>query len=92
MRSLLVTGSSGLIGSEIVTYFGDNGCAVHGVDKNMRADFFGPKGDTRWNQRRLEASDRNFHHHELDNRDRTGCPGTREGNQARRSGACGGAA
>jgi len=72
MRRLLVTGSSGLIGSEVVTYFGQEGCAVHGVDNNMRADFFGPKGDTRWNQRRLEASYKNFQHHELDIRDRTG--------------------
>jgi CDP-paratose 2-epimerase len=72
MKKLLVTGSSGLIGSEVVDYFSWAGWAVHGVDNNMRGDFFGPQGDTRWNQRRLLALHDNFHHHELDIRDRTG--------------------
>lgn len=72
MQKLLVTGSSGLIGSEVVDYFCKTGWAVHGVDNNMRADFFGPGGDTRWNQRRLLAAHRHFEHHELDIRDRLG--------------------
>lgn len=72
MKTLLVTGSSGLIGSEVVAYFASMGWKVHGVDNNMRADFFGQGGDTRWNQRRLEATLANFEHHELDIRDRTG--------------------
>ncbi len=67
---LLVTGSSGLIGSEVVDYFSKLGWEVHGVDNNMRAEFFGPGGDTRWNQRRLLAAHENFRHHELDIRDR----------------------
>src|SRR5215475_12018792 len=50
---ILVTGSSGLIGSEVVDYFCRLRWEVHGVDNNMRADFFGAGGDTRWNQRRL---------------------------------------
>ena len=70
MKVLLVTGSSGLIGSEVVDYFCKLGWKVHGVDNNMRADFFGPGGDTRWNQRRLLATHTNFQHHELDIRDR----------------------
>src|SRR2546422_10395050 len=72
MSKLLVTGSSGLIGSEVVDYFCKLGWEVYGVDNNMRADFFGAGGDTRWNQRRLEATHKNFHHHELDIRDRRG--------------------
>ncbi len=72
MKKLLVTGSSGLIGSEVVAYFDALGWEVHGIDNNMRADFFGQNGDTRWNQQRLEANSRNFHHHELDMRDRAG--------------------
>ena len=68
--TLLVTGSSGLIGSEVVDYFCKLGWQVHGADNNMRANFFGPSGDTRWNQRRLLATHPNFHHHELDIRDR----------------------
>lgn len=67
---LLVTGSSGLIGSEVVDYFCKQGWQVHGVDNNMRADFFGPQGDTRWNQERLKAKHTAFQHHELDIRDR----------------------
>ena len=72
MSTLIVSGSSGLIGSEVVDYFCKMGFAVHGIDNNMRADFFGPGGDTRWNQRRLEATHPNFRHHELDIRDRPG--------------------
>src|SRR5262244_907110 len=72
MSKLLVTGSSGLIGSEVVDYFCKLGWEVHGVDNNMRADFFGLGGDTRWNQRRLQATHQHFHHHELDIRDRRG--------------------
>jgi len=69
---LVVTGSSGLIGSEVVEHFDRLGWEVHGVDNNMRADFFGPGGDTRWNQQRLEASCGAFVHHELDIRNRGG--------------------
>jgi CDP-paratose 2-epimerase len=72
MKSILVSGSSGLIGSEVVKYFCDNGFRAHGADNNMRADFFGPLGDTRWNQRRLEREYKNFTHHEIDLRDRGG--------------------
>jgi len=66
MSKVLVTGSSGLIGSEVVSYFCNLGLDVNGVDNNMRADFFGPGGDTRWNQKRLESQFKNFKHHELD--------------------------
>lgn len=72
---LVVTGSSGLIGSEVVQHFDRMNCDVHGVDNNMRADFFGPGGDTRWNQRRLEGECRRFTHHELDIRDRQAVSG-----------------
>jgi len=71
-RKLLVTGSSGLIGSEVCTYFSQHGWDVHGVDSNMRAFFFGPDGDTRWNQKRLERELPRFTHHELDIRNREG--------------------
>jgi len=71
MKTLLVTGSSGLIGSEVVDYFCRIGWQVHGIDNNMRADFFGPAGDTRWNQKRLLATHDKFQHHELDIRNRS---------------------
>lgn len=72
---LLITGSSGLIGSEVCHYFSrELGYEIHGVDNNQRAVFFGPQGDTRWNQQRLQKDlgDRGFVHHELDIRDRQG--------------------
>lgn len=72
MRKLLVTGSNGLIGSEMVRHFHDLGWNVHGMDNNMRADFFGPQGDTRWNQKRLLEEFPRFQHHELDIRRREG--------------------
>ncbi len=55
----------------MVDYFSKLGWEVHGVDNNMRAEFFGPGGDTRWNQRRLLATHQKFRHHELDIRDRS---------------------
>lgn len=69
---VLVTGSSGLIGSELVAHFDARGATVVGVDNNMRADFFGPGGDTRWNLARLARECRRFEHHGLDVRDRPG--------------------
>ncbi|MBG0744345.1 MAG: NAD-dependent epimerase/dehydratase family protein [Cylindrospermopsis raciborskii KL1] len=72
MPKLIVTGSSGLIGSEVCIYFANLGWEIHGVDNNQRAIFFGPMGDTRWNQHRLQSSIEGFTHHELDIRDRQG--------------------
>ena len=72
MPRLLVTGSSGLIGSEMVAHFAALGWEVDGVDSNQRAVFFGPGGDTRWMQQRLSDTYPAFRHHEVDVRDRAG--------------------
>lgn len=72
MKKLLVTGSSGLIGSEVCLHFAAEGWEIHGIDNNQRAVFFGPKGDTRWNQNRIQKQIERFVHHELDIRDRQG--------------------
>lgn len=69
---VLVTGSSGLIGSEAVTFFDNMGFEVSGLDNNMRATFFGPKGDTLDNLARLEAQCKNFTSYNQDIRDRKG--------------------
>ena len=71
-KKLLITGSSGLIGSAVTVHFGNLGYKVHGIDNNQRAVFFGREGDTRWNQRRLQSSIPAFAHHEIDIRDRPG--------------------
>jgi len=72
MKKLLVTGSSGLIGSEVCVHFAGLGWEIHGADNNGRAVFFGPNGDTRWNQSRLQQQLPSFVHHEVDIRDRSG--------------------
>lgn len=72
MKKMLVTGSSGLVGSEVCVYFGERGYQIHGIDNNQRAIFFGPSGDTRWNQQRLERVVKGFVHHEIDIRNREG--------------------
>jgi CDP-paratose 2-epimerase len=69
---ILVTGSSGLIGSEVCVYFAQQGHQIIGLDNNQRAVFFGPQGDTRWNQQRLETTLKGYQHVELDIRDRNG--------------------
>jgi len=69
---ILVTGSSGLVGSEVCSYFASLGWTVHGIDNNQRAVFFGPQGDTRWNQKRLQAALPGFTHDEMDVRDHQG--------------------
>jgi CDP-paratose 2-epimerase len=69
VQKLLVTGSSGLIGSEVVRYFSSLGAEVHGVDNNMRERFFGPDGSTHWNRDELVRSVPRYRHHEVDIRD-----------------------
>ena len=71
-KRILVTGSSGLTGSEVCTYFSNLGWKVEGIDNNQRAVFFGKNGDPRWKQKRLETSLLNFQHYEIDIRDRNG--------------------
>jgi len=69
-KKILVTGSSGLIGSEAVEYFDREGHQVIGVDNNMRRFFFGAQGDTSWNLERLKRITKNFIHYDIDIRDR----------------------
>ncbi len=67
---VLVTGSSGLIGSEAVLHYDRQGDQVLGIDNNMRASFFGPEGDTTWNLNRIKKASKNFSPHAIDIRDR----------------------
>ena len=68
---VLITGSSGLIGSELVAFFDSRAKSVVGIDNNMRADFFGSEGDTSWNLERLCKATSHFRHRNLDIRDRS---------------------
>ena len=67
---ILVTGSSGLIGSEVCTHFSKLGHKIFGVDNNQRAIFFGPQGDTSWRLKELQNTLSSFEHHQIDIRDR----------------------
>ena len=71
-KTALVTGSSGLIGSEAVAFFDARGWRVHGVDNNLRGVFLGADGDTTWNLEQLQAETTRFVHHDVDVRDREG--------------------
>jgi CDP-paratose 2-epimerase len=71
-RSVLVTGSCGLIGSEVSVFFARQGFQVAGVDDNHRAVFFGPDGDTSWVLDRLRHEIPEYRHEALDIRDRDG--------------------
>lgn len=69
-RSVLVTGSCGLIGSEVAIFFADKGFEVTGVDSNHRAVFFGPEGDTSWSLERLRQTISGYRHEAIDIRNR----------------------
>jgi len=70
-KTILITGSSGLIGSAAVEHFDRQGHEVFGVDNNMRREFFGQAGDTLWNLERLKVATKRFTHAALDIRDRS---------------------
>jgi CDP-paratose 2-epimerase len=72
MPAVLVTGSCGLIGSEVSRFFYRQGFQIHGVDDNHRAIFFGPEGDTSWVLESLRREIPGYRHSALDIRDREG--------------------
>ena len=46
MKTILITGAGGLIGSEAVNYFATQGHKIYGIENNQRQIFFGEKGST----------------------------------------------
>ena len=69
MRTVIVTGSAGLIGSEAVKRFAKEGTRVAGIDNDMRAQFFGIEASTKKTRDDLIANVRSYEHHDLDIRD-----------------------
>jgi len=67
---VLVTGSSGLIGSTAVRHWDAQGAQVIGVDNDMRGVFFGDRGSTLRNLELLKAQTKRFESHSIDVRDR----------------------
>ena len=69
MGIVLITGSSGLIGSEAARYFAGKGYKIVGIDNDMRAYFFGPEASTAWNKEVLQREIKDYVHKGLDIRD-----------------------
>jgi CDP-paratose 2-epimerase len=68
-RTIIVTGSAGLIGSETVKRFAKAGARMVGIDNDMRAQFFGAEASTKKIRDDLIATVRCYEHHDLDIRD-----------------------
>jgi CDP-paratose 2-epimerase len=69
-RTVLVTGSCGLIGSEVTRSFAQRGFSTTGIDSNHRAVFFGREGDTSWVLEQLQSEIPDYSHVAIDIRDR----------------------
>lgn len=69
MKTIIITGSSGLVGSEAVKFFHEKGYRIVGIDNNLRAYFFGAEASTDWVRRKLEKKLENYIHHPVDIRD-----------------------
>jgi len=69
MSVAIITGSSGLIGSESVRFFAEKGLEVVGIDNDMRAHFFGSDASTEWNKNILLKEVNNYIHYSEDIRD-----------------------
>ncbi|MBV8809375.1 MAG: NAD-dependent epimerase/dehydratase family protein [Acidobacteriaceae bacterium] len=70
VKNALITGSCGLIGSEVCLHLAREGYSIAGVDNNQRAVFFGPEGDTSWSLSRLRSNIPGYRHFAIDIRDR----------------------
>ena len=66
MSLVLITGSCGLVGSESVKFFASKGFDVIGIDNNLRAQFFGKEGDTKWIKNDLIKFHKNYTHKNID--------------------------
>lgn len=66
MSIALITGSTGLVGSEAVNLFCDKGFHVIGIDNNLRELFFGKHGSTSWLKTRLIKRNYNFQNQNID--------------------------
>ncbi len=66
MSLVIVTGSTGLVGSETVNFFCNKGFDVLGIDNNLRKFFFGADGSTTWVKNKLLKRNKNFKNLNLD--------------------------
>lgn len=75
MSIVIVTGSSGLVGSETAKFFHEQGFDIVGIDNDLRAYFFGADASTAWNTQQLSAALPRFRHHPADIRDASAIDG-----------------
>ena len=66
MSLVVITGSSGLVGSESVNFFCQKGFDVVGVDNDLRKHFFGKKASTKWQTKILLNKYKNFKNFNID--------------------------
>ena len=66
MSLAIITGSTGLVGSESVNFFHDKGFDVIGIDNNLRKLFFGKNGSTIWLRSKLMKRNKNFKNYNID--------------------------
>ena len=66
MSLAIITGSTGLVGSEAVNFFHDKGFDIIGIDNNLRKLFFGKNGSTIWLKSQLLKRNKNFKNHHID--------------------------
>ena len=72
MSIVIITGSSGLVGSEAVNFFCDKGFDVIGIDNNLRKFFFGRDGSTLWIKNNLIKRNKKFKNFNIDIRNFNG--------------------
>ena len=72
MKTAIITGSAGLIGSESVRFFAEKGFQIVGIDNDMRKVFFGEDASTNWNRDKLKEEISGYIHYDLDIRDKIG--------------------
>ena len=72
MSIVIITGSSGLVGSEAVNFFCDKGFEVIGIDNNLRKFFFGRDGSTLWIKNNLIKRNKKFKNFNIDIRNFNG--------------------
>ena len=66
MSVVIITGSSGLVGSESVDFFCNKGFDVIGIDNNLRKTFFGKEASTTWVKNKLIKKHKNFKNYNID--------------------------
>src|SRR3990167_8488007 len=69
-KTVLITGSAGLIGSEAVRFFANKGFKIIGIDNDLRKYFFGPDASISWNLRKLKKEIKNYTHFDIDIRNK----------------------